>query len=90
MRELVDQEVFVNECIGHAGDASLELEQVDAKTLCIVAFLPNVLDSGAAGRNAYIDTLKAGAEAFKGRPFSFLWAEGGTQSALEGNVDVGG
>mmetsp|Transcript_22746 Transcript_22746/g.57299 ORF Transcript_22746/g.57299 Transcript_22746/m.57299 type:complete len:462 (-) Transcript_22746:276-1661(-) len=90
VRELVDQEVFVNECIGHAGDASLELEQVDAKTLCIVAFLPNVLDSGAAGRNAYIDTLKVGAEAFKGRPFSFLWAEGGTQSALEGNVDVGG
>mmetsp|Transcript_11681 Transcript_11681/g.21053 ORF Transcript_11681/g.21053 Transcript_11681/m.21053 type:complete len:470 (-) Transcript_11681:187-1596(-) len=88
--ELVDQEVFVNECTGHEGDSSLDLDPVGAKTLCIIAFLPNILDTGAVGRNAYIDSLKAAAEQFKGRPFSFLWVEGGAHSALESNVDVGG
>ncbi len=48
-----------------------------------MAFLPNILDSGADGRNAYLAILKELAEKYKGRPFSYLWAEGGSQSDLE-------
>lgn len=90
VQEIVDQEVFVNGCMGHDGDLSLELETVPSKTLCIIAFLPHILDSGAEGRNAYLQVLTASAEAFKGRPFSFLWSEGGKQPALEANLEVGG
>jgi protein disulfide-isomerase A6 len=62
----------------------------DASQLCFLAFLPDILDSKAAGRNAYISVLKATAEKFKDRPFSYLWAAAGTQAALEANLEVGG
>jgi len=88
--ELVDQEVFVNNCVGHEGDETLDLEGVPAKTLCIIAFLPHILDSTAAGRTGYLDIIHGVAEQFKGRPFSFLWAEGGKQAGLEANLGVGG
>lgn len=45
-KELVDQHVFEKECIGD--------EEEPAKKLCLVAFLPNILDTKAAGRQAYI------------------------------------
>uniref|UniRef100_A0A061QIT2 protein disulfide-isomerase n=1 Tax=Tetraselmis sp. GSL018 TaxID=582737 RepID=A0A061QIT2_9CHLO len=90
VRELTDQEVLEAECAGRDGDASVGLEPARAKTLCVVAFLPHILDTKAEGRNAYIEVLKDAAESFKGRPFSFLWAEGGKQPALEANVEVGG
>ena len=82
--------MYVNECTGHQGDADLELEQVQAKSLCILAFLPHILDSHADGRNAYLGVLKEAAEQFKGRRFSFLWVEGGKQPDLEANFEVGG
>ncbi len=41
-------------------------------------------------RRRYIDTLKALAEAYKDRPFSWLWAEGAAQPGLEANLEVGG
>lgn len=47
MRQLVDQATFDGECAG-LGDAP-------AKQLCFVAFLPHILDSGAEGRNKYIE-----------------------------------
>ena len=44
-KELVDQHVFEKECIGD--------EEEPAKKLCLIAFLPNILDTKAAGRQAY-------------------------------------
>lgn len=35
-------------------------------------------------------TLKKLAEAYKGKPYSYLWAEGGVQEKLEANFGVGG
>lgn len=60
------------------------------KQLCTVAFLPHILDSGAAERNKYIGVLKAMAEKYKSRPFGWLWTEGAIQTKLEAAVDVGG
>lgn len=39
------------------------------RQLCMVAFLPHILDSMASGRNGYIETLLTIAERFKQRPF---------------------
>jgi protein disulfide-isomerase A6 len=40
------------------GDASWN-ENCMSTSTCIVAFLPHILDTGAAGRNKYIDILRA-------------------------------
>lgn len=45
-KELVDQHVFEKECVGD--------DEEPAKKLCLLAFLPNILDTKAAGRLAYI------------------------------------
>ena len=45
-KQLVDQHIFEKDCIGDG--------EAPAKKLCFLAFLPDILDSKAAGRNAYI------------------------------------
>jgi protein disulfide-isomerase A6 len=80
--ELVSQDVFNQHCMGGT--------DAEAKQLCIIAFLPSILDSKASGRNAYIKTLKAMANKYKERPYSYLWVEGGAQAGLEQNMGVGG
>lgn len=59
--------------------------------LCFVAFLPDILDSGAKGRDAYLKLLAAQADRVTGRPTShFVWIEGSSQPELEASFDVGG
>lgn len=82
VHELVSSALFEKECIGGG--------QVSAKHLCIIAFLPDVLDSKASGRKEYIKALKKTADSFKDSNFAYLWAEGGRQSALESGMGVGG
>ncbi len=41
-------------------------------------------------RNAYISVLQKVADKYKDRPYSYLWAQGGAQAGLEGNLGVGG
>jgi protein disulfide-isomerase A6 len=83
VKELVDDHVFEQQCTGYG-------DEVAAKQLCFIAFLPDILDSKASGRNAYIKTMKKVAEKFKDRPFSWLWSSAGQQAALENNFGVGG
>jgi hypothetical protein len=68
--------VVFQQCTGYG-------DEVAAKQLCFIAFLPDILDSKASGRNAYIKTMKKVAEKFKDRPFSWLWSSAGQQAALE-------
>eukprot|EP00200_Dunaliella_tertiolecta_P006573 CAMPEP_0202346832 /NCGR_PEP_ID=MMETSP1126-20121109/5451_1 /ASSEMBLY_ACC=CAM_ASM_000457 /TAXON_ID=3047 /ORGANISM="Dunaliella tertiolecta, Strain CCMP1320" /LENGTH=437 /DNA_ID=CAMNT_0048938291 /DNA_START=34 /DNA_END=1347 /DNA_ORIENTATION=- len=82
VHELSGPDVWEKECMGSDGEAP--------KQLCFLAFLPDILDSKAAGRNAYISTMKKVAEKYKDRPFSYLWAQGGSQPELESSVGVGG
>lgn len=58
--------------------------------ICFVAFLPDILDSKAEGRNKYLQMLLSVAEKFQRSPYSFIWAEAGKQSDLEKHVGVGG
>ena len=89
VRELTDQEVWIEHCTGHPADPSVNLKAVKPKQLCLVAFLPHILDSKAVGRQAHLDMLKKVALSYKERPFAWFWAEGAAQPGLEANVGVG-
>ena len=56
--------------------------------ICVIMFVPHILDSGAKGRNGYLDTLTDLAKTFRGQPYSFVWSEGGTQSDIENQIGV--
>jgi len=53
------------------------------KRICVLAALPNLLDSMKAGREAYIQTLIDVTKKMRGQPFSFFWYEGGAQPKFE-------
>eukprot|EP00210_Caulerpa_lentillifera_P007336 g7012.t1 len=82
VKELTEEFVFEKHCLGSESHAT--------KQLCLIVFLPHILDSKAKGRNKYLDILKKIAEAYRDRPFSYLWMEGGKQTKLEANFGVGG
>ncbi|XP_076902373.1 protein disulfide isomerase-like 2-3 [Bidens hawaiensis] len=65
-------------------------EKCGSAAICFVAFLPDILDSKAEGRNKYLDTLLSIAEKFKRSPYSYVWAAAGKQPELEKHVGVGG
>lgn len=83
VRQLTDSNVWIDHCVGDG-------DEVQAKQLCLVAFLPHILDSKAGGRNGYISMLKDIALLYKERPFSWFWVEGASQEDLEKAVGVGG
>jgi protein disulfide-isomerase A6 len=64
VRELIDQAVLDVECLGMHDPG---LEKAQPAQLCFIAFLPDILDSKAEGRNGYIDALKALAADYKER-----------------------
>ena len=63
IEELVSNEVFEEKCVQRSG-------------ICIISFLPHLLDENAAQRNKYLATLSAIAAAndIKKLPVKFLWA----------------
>jgi protein disulfide-isomerase A6 len=66
------------------------LEECAKKQLCVLSFLPHILDSGAEGRNGYIETLLTLGEKYKQRSFGWVWAEGGQFPDLEEKLGIGG
>uniref|UniRef100_A0A7N0TUB9 protein disulfide-isomerase n=1 Tax=Kalanchoe fedtschenkoi TaxID=63787 RepID=A0A7N0TUB9_KALFE len=65
-------------------------EKCGPAAICFVAFLPDILDSKAEGRNKYLQQLLTVAEKFKRSPYSYVWAAAGKQPDLEKHVGVGG
>ncbi|XP_061962314.1 protein disulfide isomerase-like 2-3 [Populus nigra] len=65
-------------------------EKCGSAAICFVAFLPDILDSKAEGRNKYLEQLLSVAEKFKRSPYSYVWAAAGKQPDLENRVGVGG
>ena len=63
--------------------ATLDEQCKEKASLCLVAFVPHILDGGAKARNAVLDTLKSLATKYKSRPFSYVWLEAGSQPELE-------
>ncbi|OEH75015.1 protein disulfide isomerase-related protein [Cyclospora cayetanensis] len=54
-----------------------------SETLCILAFLPDVLDSGVQGRHEYLEILNQVVKASVTVPVKFLWLQGGDNFDLE-------
>lgn len=73
--ELVSQSVLDETCQGH-------------NRICVLAALPHILDSGAAGRNKYRDMIVAVSKNFRGSAFQFLWFEGSSQPELEAATEL--
>lgn len=58
--------------------------------LCIIAFLPHKLDSTPAERQNYLDTIKEVGLKFRGKPFKFLWSQGGDHFEVEEKLGISG
>ncbi|CAJ0941310.1 unnamed protein product [Ranitomeya imitator] len=58
--------------------------------LCIVAVLPHILDTGASGRNAYLEVMLKMADKYKKKIWGWLWTEAGAQLDLETALGIGG
>ncbi|XP_053315102.1 protein disulfide-isomerase A6 [Spea bombifrons] len=62
----------------------------DEHQLCIVAVLPHILDTGAAGRNSYLEVMLKLADKYKKKMWGWLWTEAGAQMDLETALGIGG
>nr|XP_033795095.1 protein disulfide-isomerase A6 isoform X2 [Geotrypetes seraphini] len=58
--------------------------------LCIVSVLPHILDSGAEGRNSYLEVVLKLADKYKKKMWGWLWTEAGAQLDLEASLGIGG
>nr|XP_054755172.1 protein disulfide-isomerase A6 homolog [Lytechinus pictus] len=74
--ELTGNEVLAEACQEHP--------------LCIVSVLPHILDTGAVGRNQYIQILRELGEKYKAKLWGWVWTSAGEHSSLEQSLDIGG
>jgi len=65
------------------------LQEQCATELCLVAFLPHILDSGLEGRQVYLDLLASEAKKGKKQNMGFVWSEGNSQPEFERALEVG-
>lgn len=65
-------------------------EQCEKKSLCVVAFLPHILDCQSKCRNGHIKMLQKIGDKFKKQGWGWLWSEGAAQLKLEESLNVGG
>jgi len=86
---LVEESVPAPEVVQLTNSAVFD-KQCGGKALCVIAFIPHILDTGAAGRNEYLGTLKALAEKNKRKPFTYVWTEAAAQPELEKVLGIGG
>lgn len=76
LKEIINEEVVKKTCEEHQ--------------LCIVAVLPHILDTGAAGRNDYLTVMLKMADKYKKKMWGWLWTEAGAQLDLESSLGIGG
>ena len=65
-------------------------ENCAEKQLCIISFLPNILDCQSSCRNEHLTMLKQFAESYKRNGWGWLWVEAYSQPKLEESVGIGG
>jgi len=62
--------------------------QEKCSVLCLITFLPHILDSKTRGRNSQLATVQDVAKRFRGSYVNLLWAEAGAFPELEASVGV--
>ena len=75
IEELTSSDVLKDICTGN-------------NRICVISALPHILDSGADGRNNYLEMLSLVAKQSRGGTFQFLWFEGGSQPELEEALEL--
>uniref|UniRef100_A0A0G4HA07 Thioredoxin domain-containing protein n=1 Tax=Chromera velia CCMP2878 TaxID=1169474 RepID=A0A0G4HA07_9ALVE len=60
-----------------------QLKEGCASSLCVLAFLPHILDTGAKGRNKYLEDYNTVIKSSGGVPVKFFWLQGGDQFEFE-------
>eukprot|EP00754_Rhynchopus_humris_P020574 Rhum_TRINITY_DN14705_c32_g1::Rhum_TRINITY_DN14705_c32_g1_i1::g.112370::m.112370/K09584/PDIA6, TXNDC7; protein disulfide-isomerase A6 len=68
--------------------AAVRKECLEKKNLCVVAILPHVMDTGASGRNEYIQAFEGAAKKVRSRMMAFTWVSGGAHEAFESAFGV--
>lgn len=69
---------------------SVLADNCNEKPLCIVAFLPDILDTQAEGRNRYLKVLKELGEKYKAKLWGWVWTSAAVHGKLEEALGVGG
>jgi len=70
--------------------ASVFKDTCGSSKLCAILFVPHILDTGATGRNVYLEEFKeiVGESDFRKMPFSFTWSSANDQPELEQVLNV--
>lgn len=71
-------------------DDAVLRESCEESPLCIITVLPHILDTGADGRNAYINMLTELGDKYKTRGWGWIWTEAGKHPKLEDSLGFGG
>ncbi|VDM17356.1 unnamed protein product [Hydatigera taeniaeformis] len=65
-------------------------EACDDKQLCIIGFLPQLLDCQSKCRNDYLDVMQEAAKKHRGKDWGWLWSAARTHIELEEALQIGG
>ncbi len=65
-------------------------KECEKKPLCVISFLPHILDCQSSCRNDYLKMLTSAGDTFKKQGWGWVWAEGASQTKLEEALDIGG
>ena len=60
------------------------------RNLCAITFLPHKLDTTPEEREKHLEIVKETAMNFRGKPFKFLWAQGGDHFDVEEKLGISG
>jgi len=74
--QLTNEKLIQNECVNKTG-------------ICLIAFLPHLIDTKASGRKEYIKTLEDTANKSPQYPFFYFWSQAYDQKALEQAFNLG-
>jgi len=75
--QLVEQKNFDEYCVENKG------------SVCILAFLPHILDTSPKERAEYLKIIEEIKKRNSGKPFNFLWSQGGDQFDFEESMNLG-
>jgi len=65
-------------------------DNCNEKPLCVVSFLPDILETGASGRNDLVAMLKDLGESYKQKLWGWVWTAPGKHENLEKALGIGG
>ncbi|KAL5110157.1 hypothetical protein TcWFU_003841 [Taenia crassiceps] len=65
-------------------------EACDNKQLCIIGFLPQLLDCQSKCRRGYLDVMKEAVKKHRGKDWGWLWSAARTHAKLEEALQLGG